>query len=43
MIVTGSIRELDHLPVACVLRKPVDPDALVETVRKCLEPLPQSE
>jgi CheY-like chemotaxis protein len=36
VIVTGSNRDLDHLPVACVLRKPVDPDALVETVRKCL-------
>jgi DNA-binding response OmpR family regulator len=37
VIVTGSTRELDHLAVACVLRKPVDPDALVATVRKCLE------
>lgn len=37
VIVTGSTRELDHLPVACVLRKPVDPDTLVETVRQCLE------
>ncbi len=37
VIVTGSTRELDHLAVAGVLRKPVDPDALVETVRKCLE------
>lgn len=43
VIVTGSIRELDHLPVACVLRKPVDPDALVETVRKCLEQATKSE
>lgn len=37
VIVTGSTRELDHLPVACVLRKPVDPDELVATVRRCLE------
>jgi len=37
VIVTGSTRELDHLAVARVLRKPVDPDSLVETVRKCLE------
>jgi putative two-component system response regulator len=37
VIVTGSTRELGHLAVASVLRKPVDPDALVETVRKCLE------
>ena len=36
VIVTGSTRELDHLAVACVLRKPVDPDVLVETVKKCL-------
>src|SRR5215208_6422361 len=32
VIVTGSTRRLDHLAVACVLRKPVDPDTLVETV-----------
>ena len=37
VIVTGSTRELDHLSVACVLRKPVDPDELVATVRRCLE------
>jgi two-component system, OmpR family, phosphate regulon response regulator PhoB len=37
VIVTGSIRNLEDVPVACVLRKPVDPDALVETVRKCLD------
>jgi CheY-like chemotaxis protein len=36
VIVTGSNRDLDHLAVACVLRKPVDPDTLVETVRRCL-------
>jgi CheY-like chemotaxis protein len=36
VIVTGSTRELDHLSVACVLRKPVDPDELVETVQRCL-------
>lgn len=36
VIVTGSTRELDHLPVACVLRKPVDPDELAATVRRCL-------
>jgi CheY-like chemotaxis protein len=42
VIVTGSNRNLDHLAVARVLRKPVDPDTLVETVRKCLEP-PASE
>jgi DNA-binding response OmpR family regulator len=37
VIVTGSHRDLAHLPVACVLRKPVDPDELVATVRKCLD------
>lgn len=37
VIVTGSNRDLDHLKVARVLRKPVDPDTLVETVRTCLE------
>jgi CheY-like chemotaxis protein len=36
VIVTGSTRALDHLRVACVLRKPVDPGLLVDTVRKCL-------
>jgi two-component system phosphate regulon response regulator PhoB len=36
VIVTGSNRDLDHLDVACVLRKPVDPDELVATVRRCL-------
>ena len=36
VIVTGSTRELDHLSVACVLRKPVDPDELVATVQRCL-------
>ena len=42
VIVTGSNRDLDHLAVACVLRKPVDPDMLVETVRKCLKPPSQT-
>ena len=36
VIVTGSNRNLDHLAVARVLRKPVDPDTLVETVKTCL-------
>jgi CheY-like chemotaxis protein len=42
VIVTGSNRDLDYLAVARVLRKPVDPDALVETVRTCLEPPAQT-
>jgi two-component system phosphate regulon response regulator PhoB len=37
VIVTGSTRALDHLAVACVLRKPVDPDELVATVVACLD------
>lgn len=37
VIVTGSTRELDHLSVACVLRKPVDPEELVATVQRCLD------
>jgi len=37
VIVTGSHRDLAHLSVACVLRKPVDPDELVATVKKCLD------
>lgn len=36
VIVTGSHRDLAHLSVACVLRKPVDPDELVATVKRCL-------
>jgi DNA-binding response OmpR family regulator len=37
VIVTGSNRELGHVPVACVLRKPLDPDELVATVTRCLD------
>jgi two-component system response regulator MprA len=37
VIVTGSDMNLDHLQVACVLRKPVDPERLVSTVRECLK------
>ena len=36
VIVTGSAEGLDSLDVACILRKPVSPDRLVEAVRKCL-------
>jgi DNA-binding response OmpR family regulator len=36
VVVTGSLVDLETLDVACVLRKPVDPDTLVATVRKCL-------
>ena len=37
VIVTGSDMNLDHLHVPCVLRKPIDPERLVSTVRECLK------
>jgi CheY-like chemotaxis protein len=36
VVVTGSPGPHDGLRVACVLQKPVTPDALVETVRRCM-------
>ena len=36
VVVTGTTMNLDHLDVACVLRKPVDPDDLMKTIRSCL-------
>jgi DNA-binding response OmpR family regulator len=36
VIITGCDMNLDGLDVPCVLRKPVSPDKLVETVRSCL-------
>jgi DNA-binding response OmpR family regulator len=36
VIITGSAAELEHIKVACVLRKPIDPDDLVAAVRSCL-------
>jgi two-component system response regulator MprA len=36
VIVTGSGENLDHLDVGCLLRKPVSPDELLNSVRKCL-------
>ena len=36
VVVTGSEMKLDDLPVPCVLRKPVTPDELVDTVQSCL-------
>ena len=36
VIVTGSSIDTDPLDVACVLHKPVMPDELVKTVRRCL-------
>ena len=37
VIVTGSTENLDHLNVPCILRKPVDPEKLAQSVRQCLE------
>ena len=36
VVVTGSTRDLAALDVACVLRKPVTLDRLVQSVRSCL-------
>jgi len=36
VIITGSAVDLTGIKVACVLRKPIDPDDLVSAVRKCL-------
>jgi DNA-binding response OmpR family regulator len=36
IIVTGTSESLDGLELPCVLRKPVSPDDLIDTVRKCL-------
>jgi CheY-like chemotaxis protein len=36
VIVTGSALHVDETRVACVLRKPVLPDELVATVKRCI-------
>ena len=36
VVVTGLAVNLDHLDVACVLRKPVEPEDLLKAVRSCL-------
>lgn len=36
VVVTGSAEDTDALDVACVLRKPLNPDHLVAAVRSCL-------
>ena len=36
VVITGSTMPLDGLDVACVLRKPISPDRLIDTVRSCL-------
>jgi DNA-binding response OmpR family regulator len=40
IVVTGQGGHLDERGFACVLRKPVEPDALVAAVRKCLQHRP---
>jgi DNA-binding response OmpR family regulator len=37
VIVTGHTDDLSHVDVSCILRKPVGPDQLVTTVRRCLQ------
>jgi CheY-like chemotaxis protein len=36
VIVTASADDLSGLDVSCILRKPVNPDQLIHTVRQCL-------
>jgi len=36
IVVTASAAEVSSINVACVLRKPVQPDALIHAVRGCL-------
>ena len=36
IVITGSAGEHDGLGVACVLRKPIEVDQLVKTVRGCI-------
>lgn len=36
VVVTGSDVDIDEREFACVLRKPIHPDALVDAVAKCL-------
>jgi DNA-binding response OmpR family regulator len=36
VVVTGSAMNIDTLDVDCVLHKPVTPEALVATVKRCL-------
>lgn len=44
VVVTGSdVSELDPEEVACVMRKPVDPEVLVEAVIRCLAQASRSE
>jgi two-component system KDP operon response regulator KdpE len=40
VVVTGDTRDLDPTEFACVLRKPVTADELIETVERCLRQSP---
>ena len=40
ILVTGSDSELDEGAFACVLRKPIDGESLVDAVRRCLRKRP---
>jgi CheY-like chemotaxis protein len=40
LIVTGSAENVDYLDVACVMRKPVTAEGLIEAVRQCLGSAP---
>jgi two-component system phosphate regulon response regulator PhoB len=37
VIATGSPDDLSHIHADCILRKPIAPDELVATVRRCLD------
>src|SRR5258707_752048 len=36
VVVTGTMREINPKDFACILRKPITPEALVEAVDRCL-------
>ena len=36
IVVTGEAASVDERDFACILRKPIEPDRLVETVARCL-------
>ena len=36
VVVTGTLKEINPKDFACVLRKPISPEALVEAVERCL-------
>ena len=40
VVVTGTPLDVDHLPVSCILHKPVLPDELVVAVARCLAARP---